>query len=970
MAEWQKLDFIQFGFGESEPLEIGNHKPIILDDPEQILLINEGYVDIFAIRRDGKDARSTRRFLFRVHKGQAIIGIAFNETVSELGILAVGNRNTWISKISRPDFEKLLVDAELGISAQRMLDEWLLGFTSSLAGETALREIHFLKGNQTTQLAEGEICRPRKGVMWVQILTGVGQFLSVPELPLMTMDDFLPLTPDSWLYAFRPSEIIVFDTEHFLTQGFNWYYIHNFHRLALNIVLWKVQEDEDLQIKRMEDRLKQDSYYLDNAMRQLGTILDPHLATGFDRLDWGNSDIAKAMDLIGRYLAVDIRKRPDPIDGKTEEQSIESICRASGLQFRQVSLRDDWWKKDNGPILAFYGEEALPVALIPESTGAYKIFLPDHNRLSRLNPEIEGQLLRNAYTFYRVLPLKRLSGRDLLNFGFKDTRRDGWTLVFMGILIGILSLSVPIVTGLIFDYVIPVADVSLLTQLVILLILIAISASIFQIVQNIAVLRTETRVDHSLQSAMWDRLLNLPPPFFHRFSAGDLSSRVLAISSIRRLLSGTVTSTFLSGIFSIFSFLLLFVIDAQLALAASGLVLIAVLMTLYSGYRKMLYQRQIADIKGRISGLVFQLIAGIAKIRIAGVEKRVYSLWALLFQEQKQLSYRAGSIENILTVFSQVYPLIASALIFVMVSRLSLSTGTFLAFNVAFTQFLLSGLALSTAALSVLMVIPDYERMRPIMETLPEFDDSNANPGELSGQIEISRVSFRYQADSPLVLDDISVQIKPGDFVAIVGPSGSGKSTLLRLLLGFERVASGAIFYDGQDLNGLDIRSVRRQLGVVLQDGQLMTGDIFTNIVGMSSLTLEDAWEAARMAGLAQEIEEMPMSMHTVVSEGGTTLSGGQRQRLLIARAIAQKPKILFFDEATSALDNRTQSVVTESLDRLDSTRVVIAHRLSTIINADQIIVMDKGKIVQQGNYETLVKTQGLFVDLAKRQLI
>jgi ABC-type bacteriocin/lantibiotic exporter with double-glycine peptidase domain len=267
-------------------------------------------------------------------------------------------------------------------------------------------------------------------------------------------------------------------------------------------------------------------------------------------------------------------------------------------------------------------------------------------------------------------------------------------------------------------------------------------------------------------------------------------------------------------------------------------------------------------------------------------------------------------------------------------------------------------------------VVPMLEKLNPILAADPEEHAGKADPGELSGKIAFSRVSFRYGEDGPLVLSDVDLSVEPGEFVAIVGPTGSGKSTILRLLLGFESPASGTVLYDGQDLSELDIGAVRRQCGVVLQHGALLAGDIKANIVGSTNHTLDDAWDAARMAGIAGDIAAMPMGMHTVLSEGTNTLSGGQRQRVMIARALVSRPRIVLFDEATSALDNPTQKVVAESTRQLNATRIVIAHRLSTITDADKIIVMDGGRIVQQGQYDQLMAdADGLFARLARRQM-
>jgi NHLM bacteriocin system ABC transporter ATP-binding protein len=406
------------------------------------------------------------------------------------------------------------------------------------------------------------------------------------------------------------------------------------------------------------------------------------------------------------------------------------------------------------------------------------------------------------------------------------------------------------------------------------------------------------------------------------------------------------------------------------------LILVSFLISLWCGYLQVRHQRSMSSIRGRISGMVLQFINGISKFRVSGTEGRAFASWAREFSGQKQVSMNSLKVGNRLEVFNAAFPILATAGIFYYTAQLMkdpkitpLTTGDFLAFNAAFGQFLTAMLQLSTSIVGVLNIVPLFERAKPIFQTLPEVDQGKSDPGELKGNIELNHIAFRYRPDTPLVLRDLSLSIKAGQFVAFVGSSGCGKSTLFRLLLGFERPESGAIYYDGQDLAGLDIGSVRRQMGVVLQNGRLLSGDIFTNIIGSAPLTLDDAWQAAEMAGLAEDIRGMPMGMHTVISEGGGGLSGGQRQRLLIARAIVGRPRILLFDEATSALDNQTQAIVGQSLEKLQATRIVIAHRLSTILNADKIFVFDKGVVVQCGTYDELMAQEGLFAELAKRQI-
>jgi len=479
-------------------------------------------------------------------------------------------------------------------------------------------------------------------------------------------------------------------------------------------------------------------------------------------------------------------------------------------------------------------------------------------------------------------------------------------------------------------------------------------------------------VDTELQAAVWDRLLRLPTAFFRRFPAGDLTMRAMGVDSIRQVLSGVSVNAILGSVFCLANFALMLYYDVGLTGVAVGVALVFLGTTSWINLRQLRVQRGVYAAQGEVAGLLLQLLNGIARLRVAGVEARAFKVWAEAFAQQRRLMFRGRALANTVTVVDSMLPLLSSMALFsyIAAARDSLALGHFLAFNAAYGQFLAALLSMNAALTGSLAVAPLYRRLTPILEATPEVDEVKSDPGELVGSIEINHVSFRYQPDGPLILDGVSIAIEPGQFVAFVGPSGSGKSTLFRLLLGFEKPESGTIFYDGKDLSKLDLRAVRRQLGVVMQSAALMPGSIFENIVGSEPLTLDDAWEAARMAGLDQDIEQMPMGMHTMVAEGMGTLSGGQRQRLIIARALVRRPRLLLFDEATSALDNRTQGIVSRSLDRLNATRVVIAHRLSTIQHADRIYVIVGGRLVQQGSFEELMAVEGPFAALARRQIV
>jgi ATP-binding cassette subfamily C protein len=460
--------------------------------------------------------------------------------------------------------------------------------------------------------------------------------------------------------------------------------------------------------------------------------------------------------------------------------------------------------------------------------------------------------------------------------------------------------------------------------------------------------------------------------FFRGYTAGDLAGRALGVATIRRLLTGVAVSAVLTSVFSFLNLGLLFFYDARLAGVAAAGLFVVLLATALSVGLQLRHQRAAYRARGEVAGKVLQFLTGIARLRVAGAEGRALALWARDFSAQKRAAFRARSVANAFAVLDAAVPGVAVLAVFGTVAALGdggPSLGTFLAFNAAFTGVLAAALALGVSLNSLLQAVPLYERLRPILRADPEVSPSRTDPGELGGEVELRHVSFRYHADGPAVLRDLSLHVRPGTFVAVVGPSGAGKSTLFRLLLGFESPAGGSVAYDRRDLAGLDLQAVRRQVGVVLQNGKVVAGDVLTNIVGSSLLGPEDAWEAARLSGLDGDIREMPMGMHTVVSEGGGTLSGGQRQRLMIARAVVTRPRVLLFDEATSALDNQTQAVVGKGLESLKATRIVVAHRLSTVRHADWIYVLEAGRVVQQGRYEDLLGQGGLFAELVKRQL-
>ncbi|MEH1944902.1 MAG: NHLP bacteriocin export ABC transporter permease/ATPase subunit [Nostoc sp.] len=721
---------------------------------------------------------------------------------------------------------------------------------------------------------------------------------------------------------------------------------------------------------------KQLNYQLKvSALGNLASVLKPKQA----ELIQEGTPLLIAAGAVGRALGIKIQPPLRSENMNRIQEPLEAIARASRIRIRRVLLNDRWWQKDSGPLLAYTHQDNHPVAVLPAGVGKYEIFDPQKHTRIPVNTDTAQQLAPFAYVFYRSLPDRDLTAIGLIVFAFRGQIRELAIIFLTGSVGALLGMLTPLATAILIDSVIPDADRGLLVQIGLGLIAASFGTIIFQIAQGFASLRLESKASLDAQAASWDRLFNLRVSFFREYSIGDLQSRVSSIAKIRQKLNDTVLRSIFTSFFSLLNLGLLFIYSSSLALVVVAIALVTIALTTISGILSRQKLRSLEEIEGDIFGFTVQMVAGVSKLRVTNAEDRAFAYWAKKYTQQLQLKLSTEVIEDVLAIFNTAMPTVSSILIFWLAVMLiaqtpsqngtGLSTGTFLAFNSAFAIFIAGVTQLSNTIVSILDISVFWERAKPIFQAQPEIDLSKSDPGRLMGKIKIDRVTFRYREDGPLNLHDVTIQADPGESVALVGPSGSGKSTVIRLLLGFETPKDGTIYYDGQDLSGLDTSAVRRQIGVVLQNGRINSASIFENISSGALVTMEEAWKAARMAGFADDIQSMPMEMHTVISEGGTNLSGGQRQRLLIARALVLEPRILIFDEATSALDNRTQAIVSASLDKLGVTRIIIAHRLSTIRNADRIYVIESGRVVQQGKFEELVNQNGLFANLMARQM-
>jgi ATP-binding cassette subfamily C protein len=904
-------------------------------DDDAVCVVEAGHVDVFVVEvrpgtMEGRTEAGHRRHVMRVEAGEAVVGMgaAFDGLGAELWAVAAGE--TVLRDLS-PDEGTRAQPGEPG-QADELLATWTTRLARAASGAAANASGH-----------------------------APGTASALPEAGEGTEPD-------------RPAV---------------------YRALAVRLVR-RVGEARTAETGQLAARARHQRRALDDALHALAAVVVPEDAPR--RSPSGGDLLLAAAQAVGAAMGVEIVDAPDESLAESEatrsSERLAAIARASGVRLRRVALREDWWTRDNGPLLArTLPPEAAspsddsdvppvrPVALVPDAPGRYRCIDPATGADAPLDAALAGRLYPFAYSFYRPFPDGPLAWTDVVRFGLRACRRDLLLVVLVSAAAGLLSTAAPVVTGLLINDVIPGAERPRLVELTAMLLVVTVVASCFEVTRSFALLRVQGRVEADVQAAVWDRLLKLPLSFFRRYTAGDVAQRAMSVSQIQRLLAGPALVSLLGGVFSVFHFALLFVYSPRLAVWAVALSGAALVLVMGGAAVQLQFQRRITALGNRISGLVLQLLTGIAKLRVAGAEATAFTRWAGLFAEKRRLQFRQRRVAHLVSTAVRVVPLVVTLVVFALAAPSveaglrsgvegggAMRTGDLLAFLAALTAGLSALLSMRAAVTQIFHAVPLYENAQPILHARPETEQGQAAPGRLSGRIEIRHVSFRYDADGPPVLDDVSLDVPAGSFAALVGPSGSGKSTLLRLLLGFETPDAGTVAYDDRDLAGLDVRAVRRQIGVVLQDGALVPGDVLTNILGSTRATADDAWHAAEQAGLADDIRAMPMGLHTVVGQGASTLSGGQIQRLLIARAIVHRPRLLFFDEATSALDNRTQAQVTRSLDCLRATRVVVAHRLSTVRHADCIYVLDAGRIVESGTYDALIGAGGLFADLAARQ--
>ena len=653
------------------------------------------------------------------------------------------------------------------------------------------------------------------------------------------------------------------------------------------------------------------------------------------------------------------------------EQQFSNIIHAHGIMKREVQLNDGWWKESSGPLLGRTKSGHL-VALLPKWTGrAYYYIDTDGRRQTVTRQQMEHNLEPEAYALTMSLPLHGITKREVIAFILTSANKHSLLhMCLAALVVVLLGMLVPVANKYVFYTVIPSSNPAALAPIAGLLTGAAVAVMLFTYLRNLYIIRVENILEMNLHNAVMARLFLLPPKFFHSHSSGELASKMSNLTMLCQQVNESIVGALLGGVLSIVYFIQVGIYGGRLLAPAAILYAIQALLVVLYFRTVARVQQQFISRNDALIGMECNLFAGIQKIKLTGSETRAYTQWLNRYTNTTHIIYNPQFQLRIYPALLALMSVASLLVIYFFTHRFSIETSNFIAFTSAFGMMTAALTEITHQIPEMAKIGPQLDSIMAVAETEPEVSGPSAAISALSGNISINNLSFRYQDDMPLVIDDLSLHIKAGEYVGIAGMSGCGKSTLMRLLLGFETPLRGNISYDHYDLAKVDKGELRRRIGSCLQNGRLFAGDIFHNItITAPWATHDDAWEALRMACMYDEVQALPMGLHTFITEDGGGFSGGQKQRLLIARALIGRPNILFFDEATSALDNISQKQVSENLDRLHCTRLVIAHRLSTIRHCDRIIVLDKGKIAEEGTFEELMARKGLFYEMSLRQL-
>ena len=963
----QRRQLLELALAHGERFIGGGNRPIRLSDPGTLWFVVQGSVDIFATRPREDGVPTDFKHLLRAGPGRLLFYAPEEGDPSVL--VAKGLPDSELRQIP---FNALAI-ADLQAEIVEQADTWVSDLSESIAGDVTFRpqiDLELAPGG-ADEVARGTTTTVQHGVTWAFSDGGDMHYLGTEELD-HSKSLPVPITPSSWVVQGRTAQVVATSTSELHREGRLLAALAEFNCLAMRadrtnraLLLADVSN-----LQTASARYRRGS--AEKARRDLFSVLSGELPVEDD------SGLLRMLERIGRHEGISFpaSTHAQRRASSGEDTTLEDILNVSGVRFRRVALRNNqrWWLSDSGAMLASYKQDGAPVALIPGASGRYLMVDSHASRSVRVNAQRAALLDGTAYFFYCPLPDEHTSNAaTLLGMVFNRVRSDLARLVGAGILSGLAMLAPAVFLGAIAGQVLPSGDLSALVMLTVAMVMVGLALAAAQMVKGTALMRLEGRATARIGAALWDRMLVLPSSFFRRFTVGDLGIRALGFQQLRDRVTGVVAGSMLTLIFLLPASALMLIFDSALGGLALSVGAASLAVTLYIGMRQLPHHRRLLAASRRLTGVLLQLISGVAKLRVAGAEESGFAMWAAHYREQKLTEMRLGSLNEHLIAFVSATPYFAVAGLFAVAlerSEHGLAVGSFLAVYAGFMIFYGAVVQFGLSFSAIAAILPTVEQTAPILSERPKRPVADAPVLELQGELRIDHVTFRYTEDGPLVLQDVSLYARPGEFIALVGESGSGKSTLLRLALGLESPLSGAVYYDGHDLERLNRHALRNGVGTVVQDAALRPQTVLDNIIGTGNdLTVEDAWRAASLASVDQDLEAMPMGMYTVTSEGSTAFSGGQVQRIMLAGALVRNPRVILLDEATNWLDNETQSSVMEQIEKLSVTRIVSAHRLSTIRRADRIYVLSNGRVTQQGSFDELMAEEGTFRDMALRQM-